>query len=222
MEKQALIIGLGQFGLALARSLTELHVEVIAVDRVHAAVQAASSFAAQAVRLDATDEEALASLDPARRDFCICTIGDQSRESAILVTALLRQLGAPYVMTRASDPLMERILGLVGAHEVVNPERAFGERLARRLTQPEMVAEVPLGRDLVVSELRPRPSMVGRSLIDLELPRRFGITVLAVRPSQGNGPHPVLLPDPARPIDAHDILVIVARPGATRELDDKW
>ncbi len=217
-KKQALVIGLGQFGMAMARTLDEVGVEVIAVDIEAGPVHQAASFAEQAVQIDATDEEALATLAPERRDLCICGIGGDSRDAAILVTALLRQLGAKYVVARASDRLLERILGMVGAHEVVNPERAFGQRFARRLVQADLVDEVPLGRDLVISELRPRPSMVGRSLRELSLPKRFGITVLALR----EGADEVLLPDPDRPLRAQDTLVVVAQPGSMKRLDEAW
>lgn len=221
MKKQAIVIGLGQFGMSLSRSLTEHGVEVIAVDRKSDLVQEASVFAAQAVALDATDEDAIARLAPSRRDLCICAIGDESREGAIIVTALLRQLGAQRVVSRATDTLLERILGLVGAHDVVNPERAFGERLANRLVNVGIVDEIPLGSDLVVSEIKPSAAMVGRSLTELELPRRFGIMVLGLR-TVVDGAAEVTLPDPQRKIEPSDILLVVAKQGATQDLYKKW
>lgn len=221
MKKQAIVIGLGQFGMALTRSLTEHGVEVIAVDRRPELVEEASAVATQAVSLDATDEDALSRLVPSSRDLCICAIGDESREGAIMVTALLRQLGAQRVIARASDTLLERILGLVGAHEVVNPERAFGERLANRLVHIGIVDEIPLGSDLVVSEIKPSPAMIGRTLAELELPKRFGIMVLGLR-MVSDGQEVVSLPDAQRRIVDTDILLVVAKQGATHELYKKW
>lgn len=221
MKKQAIVIGLGQFGMALTRSLTEHGVEVIAVDRRPELVEEASSVATQAVSLDATDEDALSRLVPSSRDLCICAIGDESREGAIMVTALLRQLGAQRVIARASDTLLERILGLVGAHEVVNPERAFGERLANRLVHIGIVDEIPLGSDLVVSEIKPSAAMIGRTLAELELPKRFGIMVLGSR-LVSDGQEVVTLPDAQRRIVETDILLVVAKQGATQELYKKW
>lgn len=221
MNKQAIVIGLGQFGMALTRSLTEHGMEVIAVDRRQELVDEAASFAAQAMQIDATDEGSLARLAPGNRDLCVCAIGDESREGAIMVTALLRQLGAPRVISRATDALLERILGLVGAHEVVNPERAFGERLATRLVHTGIVEEIPLGSDLVVSEIKPMPAMIGRTLMELELPKRFGIMVLGVR-TVIDGQEEVKLPDPAQRIESNDILLVVAKQGATQQLYKKW
>lgn len=217
MARQAIVIGLGQFGMALARALTLEGVEVIAIDKSAAHVQEASGFAAVALRMDATDEEALAAQAPGQRDIAICAIGDESREGSIIVTALLRQLGAPHVIARATDDVSERILRLVGAHEVLRPERAFGERLARRLVRADILEEFTLGKELVVSEVRVRPAMVGRSLAELALPRRFGLTVLGVQ-TRLDGATTVLLPEPNRPLAESDTLLLVGKPGAAHAL----
>lgn len=218
MRKQALIIGLGQFGLSLARALADRGVEVLAVDRRQEPVEAAAAFVAEAVALDAADETALAGLAPAQVTTCVCAIGDESRDGAIIVTALLRQLGAAHVIARATDDVMARILSLVGAHEVVNPERAFGERLASRILFSGIVDEIPLGSDLVLTELRPLPHFIGRSLVELELPRRHGITVVALRRPGGDGPAEAVLPSPDEVLGAGDLLVTVARREDLRRL----
>lgn len=212
-KRQALVIGLGQFGMSLARALSERGVEVLAVDSHLEAVQTAAAFCAEAIAFDATDEEALLQVAPGKRDLCVCAIGTESREKAIIVTALLRQMGAPRIVSRASDDVTERILKLVGAHEVVNPERAFGERLATRLAHEGLLDQVPLGSDLVITELHPPASIVGRTLIELKLPSRYDVTVVATRRTV-NGEGRVMLPDPTDPIRNDDILVIVARSGA--------
>lgn len=218
MSRQAIVIGLGQFGLALAGSLRRKGVEVLAVDVDEERVRAAASVVEEAVRFDSTDEAALARTNPARRDLCVCAIGAEAREASIITTALLRQMGASRVVARASDPLHERILRLVGAHEVVNPEQAFGERYATRLMYSAVLDEIELGEDLVITELHPPPSFVGRSLASLELPRRYGLTVIAVRRAATTA---VDLPDPKRALEAEDLLVVVARRGATAQLLEK-
>lgn len=220
MKKQVMIIGLGQFGLSLAKALSTRGVEVLAVDTNVQAVQEAASFCAEALAFDATDEEALARTAPARRDLCVCAMGSESRESAIIVTALLRQMGAPRIVARANDELMERILRLVGAHEVVNPERAYGERLANRLLHEGLVDQVPLGEDLVITEIHPPRSIVGRTLVELALPRRFDVTVVGTRRTV-DGKGRLLMPDPREPIREDDILVIVAPAPAVQRLMEK-
>jgi trk system potassium uptake protein TrkA len=207
MAKQAIVIGLGQFGMAVARALADRGVEVLAVDTREDRVRAAGLFCSEAAAFDATDTEALARTWPNRRDVCICAIGDESKEASIICTALLRQMGAPRVIARANDPLHERILKLVGAHIVVNPEREFGERFANRVLHDRVLGELVLSEGVLITELRPTTALVGRTLAELELPRRHGVTVVAIRPANGS----VTLPPPLDvPLRADDLLVVVS------------
>lgn len=216
--KQVMVVGLGQLGMAVIRSLADADVEVLAIDRRSEVVQLASSYVTEALCFDATDEESLARTSPAQRDVCICTIGDESREAAIVVTALLRKLGAPRVIARSTDDLLERILHLVGAHEVVNPERSFGQRLATRLLYEGILEVVPLGEELVISEIRVPSALAGRTLADLSLPNRFGVTVLAVRRSDVEGRGGIRRPQADTSLREGDGLIVVAGPGAIESM----
>jgi trk system potassium uptake protein len=215
VKKQAMVIGLGQFGMALAQSLAERDVEVMAVDTRMEPVEEAATFATSAVQFDATDEDALRRTSPERRDLCVCAIGDENREGSIVCTALLRQLGARHILARATDAMHERILRLVGAHEVVNPERAFGERLATKLLYSAVLDEVPLGGDLVLTELKPPAAFVGRTLTELALPRKHEINVVAIRRDGDKG---VSTPSPEIPLQEKDVLIVVSPPHAVAKL----
>jgi trk system potassium uptake protein len=215
MPQQVLIIGLGQFGMSLARTLSEKGTEVLAVDRRRDLVDEASAFATQTVMFDATDEVQLARLQPARRDCSVCAIGDDSKEASIICTALLRQMGAPWVISRANNAMHRRILQLVGAHLVVNPEEEFGRRFANRVINRNVIADMPLGDDLHLTELMVNPTMVGKSLVELALPKRFGIMVVAIR--RGT-PSRVLQPSPHEPLEKNDRLIIVSSEVAVTNL----
>ncbi|MCB1044092.1 MAG: TrkA family potassium uptake protein [Acidobacteria bacterium] len=217
MKKQAIVIGLGQFGSAVARSLTSEGVEVIVVDRRQELVQEASSYAVRAICADATDEQTLAALNPGARDMAISAIGNESREGSIIVTALLRQLGCPFIVARATDRLLERILQLVGAHEVVNPEQEFGERYAKRLAHQGLLEEIPLSENLVITEMKVLPFMANRTLAELKLPKQYGIMVLGIKTVEEGVEH-IALPGPERPLNEQESLLVVGRPGSTRAL----
>ena len=217
MARQALIIGLGKFGLSLARALKEYDVEVLAVDRRADLVQEAADIVDHALCLDSTDEDALARTAPERRDVVVCAIGDESRDASILTTALLKQMGAKHLIARASDPLHARILRLVGANEVVDPETAFGKSLAPQLAVEGVLGEYPLGEGLVVAELRVPRSMVGKTLQELELPRQRRVTVVALR-REGDSQ---LIPDPDVPLKESDVLVVVSTREALSEFEGK-
>ena len=215
--KQALVVGLGMFGMSLARELSERGVEVIAVDSDTDHVQTASEFASEALAMDATEEEALADLYPERRDLCICAIGEDSRDASIVCTALLRQLGARHLVARAYDPLHERILRLVGAHEVVDPERAFGRRLASRLAFRGVLDQVQLGPELEVSELAAPKALVGKRLSELQLPKRFGVFVVALRAGV-DAQESLRMPVASSMLDARDVLVLAAKRGGVQAM----
>lgn len=220
MRTQMLVVGLGQFGMALLKSLVANGVEVVGVDRRQDRVQMAAAFATEALRLDAMDEGSLARLAPGRRDVCICAIGDDSLEGSILVTALLRQLGARRLIARATNDLHARILTLVGAHEVVHPEEIFGERLAARLSYRGIVDVLPLGDDLVITEMHCPAVFAGRTLGELKLPARFNVTVVAVRREvESHGQ--VLMPAAELTLERGDTLVVVSPPGAAHTLAER-
>lgn len=215
MPQQILIIGLGQFGMSLARTLSEKGAEVLAVDLNKSLVEEASAFVAEAVVLDATDEAELARLEPRKRDSAVCAIGDDSKEASIICTALLRQMGAPVVIARANDRMHQRILQLVGAHQVINPEQEFGKRFANRLLYRNVIVDTNLGEDLHLTEIRIQPGMIGKTLMELALPKRFGVMVVGIR--RGSPPK-VLQPSPSEPLEANDNLIIVSSETAIPKL----
>ena len=215
MSQQILIIGLGQFGMSLARTLSEKGAEVLGVDVNKNLVAEASGFVTEAMVIDATDETELARLEPGKRDVSVCTIGDDSKEASIICTALLRQMGAPVVIARANDKMHQRILQLVGAHQIINPEQEFGKRFANRLLYRNVIADTNLGEDLHLTEICTQPSMVGKTLVELALPKRFGVMVVGIR---RNAKEKIVQPSPNEPLNAEDNLIIVSNETAIPKL----
>jgi trk system potassium uptake protein TrkA len=215
MAQQILIIGLGQFGMSLARTLSEKGAEVLAVDVKKSLVEEAATFVTEAVIANAADETELARLEPGRRDSAVCAIGDDSREASIICTALLRQMGVPVIISRANDVVHQRILQLVGAHQIVNPEQEFGKRFANRLLYKHVITDTNIGESLHLTEILVQPTMIGKTLIDLALPKRFGVVVVGIRRGIEGKIHQ---PSPASPLLADDHLIIVSRESAIAEL----
>jgi trk/ktr system potassium uptake protein len=218
MKNQAIVVGLGQFGMSVARTLAERGVEVLAVDIQEDRVRVAASFVAEAACFDATNTDALARTSPDRREVCVCAIGDEAKEASIICTALLRQMGAKRIIARSNDDIHARILKLVGAHQVVNPEQQFGERFASQILHESILGELPLGEDLLITEFQPPAAFVGHTLADLQLPRHFGITAVAIRRARRSV---VVLPNPQEPLEADDVLVVVAKEGAVAKLMER-
>ncbi|MBE6367603.1 MAG: TrkA family potassium uptake protein [Lentisphaerae bacterium] len=213
MNKQIMIIGLGQFGMALAQTLSERGVEVLAVDIAQEKVDIAAQFVTHAAAVDVTDENALAKLLPAERDSVICAMGSAAKEAAIICTALLRQLGCKHIVARAGSAAYRRILFMVGAHEVIIPEQDFGRRFATHLLYHNMISDNDLTNELNLTEIKLPPAMVGKNLIELALPKKYGIIVAAVR-------HNGVLnrPDPEQALSEDDMLLIVSDENAIAKL----
>jgi len=178
MAIQVLVIGLGQFGMSLARSLEDKGAEVIGVDKSEDIIMEAAQFLDDAVCLDAADESSLLKLGPKERDIVICAIG--SREDSILTTALLMQIGCENIIARASDKIHERILKAVGAKSVINPDAEYGRRLANKIVFRNIITDYD-STELQLNEINIQPFMVGKNLIELALPNKYGIIVAALK-----------------------------------------
>lgn len=216
MTQQILIIGLGQFGMSLARTLSEKGVEVLAVDKNMALVEEASLFVADAMQINVNDESDMARLEPSRRDAVICAIGDSSKQDSIICTALLSQMGAPFIVSRASDAVHSRILRAVGAHLIINPELEFGRRFATRLLNRKVMVDTDLGDDMLLTEIKVQPGMVGRNLIELALPKHFEVMVVGIRCAEDASK--INRPNPTEPLRANDQLIIACNEKAIAEL----
>ncbi|MFW7379250.1 MAG: potassium channel family protein [Oligoflexus sp.] len=215
MKKQIVVIGLGQFGMGLVKTLATRDVEVIAVDTDEKRIHQAAALVDKVYCFDATEEDAVAQLMPASRDVCICATGDQSKEAAIICTALLKQMGAKRVIARANDELHSRILKLVGADEVINPEWEFGARFANRIISESILEQMSLGADLVVTELKVPARFANQSLVDLNLRKQFGVTVIALRNENGGIVRPA---SPNEILQESDILILVSQRGSVEKM----
>ena len=206
MSIQVLIIGLGQFGMSLAKTLSQKGAEVIATDINKELVDEASNFLDDAICLYATDEVSISKLCPKERDVVICAIG--AREASILTTALLRQLGCENIVARATDKIHERILKAVGAKTVINPDLEYGKKFAYKIMFQNVIAD-EASNDIQLLEINVQPFMIGKTLIELMLPNKYGIIVAAVK--KGNS---LSRPFPNQKLLKEDKLLLVCNEDA--------
>lgn len=210
MSTQVLIIGLGQFGMSLARTLSEKGAEVIAADSDKELVEEAASFLDDAICLDATDETAMARLCPKERDVVICAIG--AREPSILTTAILKQMGCKNIIARATDKIHERILKAVGAKNVINPDAEYGKKFAYKILFQNIIND-ETSENIQLLEINVQPFMEGKNLIELALPNKYGIIVAAIK--KGNK---LTRPFPNEILDTKDKLLLVCTEDAIAKM----
>lgn len=206
------VIGLGLFGSAIARTLAGMGHYVLAVDRRLGAVEALGLEVAEAVQADATDRAALEALRVGRYPVVFNTIGDLS--ASILCTLTLRELGVRRILCKINSPQQGRILSRLGAEGTLFPERDMGERVALQIAAASsmITAEIDLSRDASILEIVAPAVLVGRTLAQSDLRRRFGVTVVAVkrRPEGGELPVDVVVSPPAEYRVGRGDLILVA------------
>lgn len=178
MALQVLIIGLGQFGMSLAKTLGQKGAEIVGVDIDQETVNIASAFIDDAICMDATEENALAKLSPQKRDIVVCAIG--SKEPSILSTALLVEMGCENIVARATDKIHERILKAIGAQSVFNPDDEYGKKFAYKILLQNVISN-DMSDDIQSLEINVQPFMVGKNLVELALPNKYGIIVAAIK-----------------------------------------
>jgi trk system potassium uptake protein TrkA len=221
------VIGLGQFGGRVARTVTELGGIVIGVDRDMHIVEEIKDDIAQAICLDATNEAAMRAAGIADVDAAVVALGGAS-EASILTTAVLHQLGIGEIIARANSPLHERILKLVGARRVYNPEEQMAVQVGRSVISPDVHEVIPLSSGHSLVEVEALPSFTGHTIRQLEFRPRFSLNIIALKKKRpvvkDDGTTEVLyelndLPHPDDVIDEGDILLVVGSDEKIRELE---
>lgn len=213
-SKQYLVFGLGRFGMSVARSLCRLGQEVLAVDTREEPVDDIASDVTQVAQLDVTDENALKSLGVKNFDAAIVSIGQNTRDS-ILVCVLLKELGIPYLIAKANDDLHAKVLKKIGVDRVVFPEREMGARLARTIITPSVVDLADLSDDYQILETLLPKDWEGQTLRSLNVRKRYGMNVLAVR----RGDSFIAAPGPDDPFQPGDKLLAIGRKTDIRSLE---
>ncbi|MEX0974265.1 MAG: TrkA family potassium uptake protein [Bacillota bacterium] len=203
MAKQFAVIGLGRFGSSLASTLAKMGHEVLAVDIDEDRVRELASTVTQAVQADATDEEALRDLGI--KNFDVVVVAMKAFEPSLLVTLFLKQMGVAKVIVKAAGEVHGRILEKIGADTIVFPEKDMGERLAYSLVSGSVIDHIELSDDISVVEIVVTGALSGRTLRDLNLRNRMGLTVVAIKRNKNVN----VFVSPDEPLHEGDILVAV-------------
>jgi trk system potassium uptake protein TrkA len=211
VREEILVLGLGRFGRALARTLLELGHEVMALDSDAETVQAATRDLPHVVQVDATDVDAMRELGVNDFETAVVAIGTDV-EASILATYILVDLRVPRIWAKAITASHGAILERVGAHRVVFPERDMGIRVAHTLT----------GRTIDYLELDPHFALVettvprevaGKKLANAEIRKKYGLTVVCVK--QDGGTFTYATPDTV--LSEGDVLVVAGEPRKAEE-----
>ncbi|CCJ66193.1 TrkA family potassium uptake protein [Leuconostoc falkenbergense] len=205
MKQTYAIIGLGRFGGALLQTLVANGQDVMGIDINEENVNDYRDIATQVVVADAQEDDVLRKLDIASFDHVIIAIG-HNMQASILATINAKDLGAKNVIAKAENHTHLRVLTKIGADVVVQPEREMGERVARKLLAPNMLNFIELSDDYSMAEIQiVNPVFYGRSIKDLNIRKKFGLNVIAVRHDN----EVIVAPEASYTLQEKDIVSVV-------------
>ncbi len=178
-HEPVLVIGLGRFGSSVARSLVQLGHDVLAVDERPEVVQRFASDFTHVVAADSTDTEALRQIGAEQFDRAVVGIGTDIEASVLTVLSIV-ELGVKEVWAKAINAKHARILERVGAHHVVRPESAMGERVAHMVTGA-MIDYIEFDDGFAIARTRAPEVSWDRTLEETGLRAKYGVTVVGVK-----------------------------------------
>jgi trk system potassium uptake protein TrkA len=195
--KRVVVIGLGIFGFNIAKDLYENGIEVIAVDKDKEVIQKIRDFSTKAILADGTDKEIMESIGIQEDDIVIISFGENLAAST-LITLHLKEMKIRNIIVKAPNEDHKRVLEKVGATEVIIPERAMADKVAKSLISPNVLDYIPLSKDYTISEIVPPASFMGKTIGELHLRTKYHVEVIAVRE---------MLPDRVRMVPRADFVI---------------
>ena len=199
------IIGLGRFGQTLAENLARTDHQVLVIDEDGEIVNAMSDIVTNAVVGDPTNEQVLRAAGVSDYDCAVVASADNINDS-ILVTLILKEIGVKQVVSRASSAQHRRVLEKIGADMVVFPEQDMGEKLVGILDRNNVLEYIEFSDTHSIVEIAVPDSWIGKTLSELDVRKRIGVTVLAVSdPVSGMN----ISPDPYKPFTENETVALL-------------
>lgn len=204
--KSILVIGLGRFGRHMAKKFSEQNNDVMAIDINEERINNVLSFVTNALIGDATNERFMETIGVRDFDLCVVAIGDNF-QSSLETTALLKDLGAKFVLARASRDVHAKFLLRNGADDVIYTEKETAERLAVKYGSDNIFNYIELNDEYSIYEIAVPSSWLNKSILKVNVRSKYGISILATK--QGNNIYP--LPKPEHVFTDSESLMILGK-----------
>lgn len=177
------VIGLGRFGMPLAQRLALAGEEVIGVDMNEDKVEEFREFSDLAFVTKSLHKEVLREMGIQNCDLVVVCIGSNI-EASILATMNIINLGVPTVISKATSEVQGEVLEKLGA-KVVYPEYDMAVRTAKKILQKNLRDYISMGKDVEIVEVELTDKMIGKSILDLDLRKRYSLNVIAINHEKG-------------------------------------
>lgn len=202
-KKSFLVIGVGRFGGSFARNLHRLGCEVVAVDEDLDKIHQISEQVTEAITGNIHSEEFLGSLGLENFDAVMVAIG-QDVKSSILISTMVKELGAKYVLSKANDDLHEKILKKIGVDWVITVEKEMGRKVALSLFSNKIIDSIDITPDFRLVELLVPAEWIGKRVADISLFKRHQLMLTVIK-RQGAV---IAQPQPETTFQEEDIAVV--------------
>lgn len=174
-----IIVGLGNFGASLAQKLTAQGNEVIGIDTTMVKVDLFKEKISHTIQMDATEEFTVSGLPLEDTDVVIIAIGEDEGAN-IMATALFKNMQVKRLISRAINPLHEKVLEAIGVNEIVHPEEETAERWAKKLSLNNVVNSFELSEDYSIIEAEVPEEHIGKSIKEIGFRGKYDLLVLTI------------------------------------------
>ncbi len=203
--KSILVIGIGRFGKHLCMDLVQNGNDVMAVDEKEDNLEDILSVVTSVKIADCTREEVLRSFGVSNFDICFVCIGTNF-QSSLEITSLLKEMGAPYVISKATRDIQAKFLLRNGADEVVYPDRDIAKRIAIKVSANHVYDYMEMG-DYSIYEIQPLEEWVGKSIKQMNFRVKYNANILGIK-KEGQS---TLLPDADHIFTAEEHLMVIGK-----------
>ncbi|MEQ6120515.1 TrkA family potassium uptake protein [Reichenbachiella sp. MALMAid0571] len=174
-----IIVGLGNFGASLSQKLTAQGNEVIGIDTRMEKVNLYKEKISHTIQMNATDEFTVSGLPLEDTDVVIIAIGEDQGAN-IMTTALFKNMQVKRLISRAINPLHQKVLEAIGVDEIVHPEEETAERWAKKLCINNVVDSFELNEHFSIIEANVPQEYIGQTIREIGFRKAYNLLVLTI------------------------------------------
>ena len=210
------VLGLGIFGRAVARQLSQFDQDVIAVDMKENIVNEFGNIVTKAVLGDITDKNFLLAVGLDHCETVVVATGN-NLESSVLAILNCKKIGIPIIIAKAKNKIYEEVLYGIGATDVISPERDSGKKVASNILKHHIENIIYLENHVSIINFKIPESWVGKNLAELSIRQKYELNIIGTRLHKGG--HLKLNVDPNTPLPPNIILVGIANDRTFEKFD---
>ena len=209
--RRFVVMGLGNFGFNVARRLYEDGHQVIAIDMNNNLVQEVKPYCSESVIANVSERETIEAIGIDDVDVAVVSLGEKL-DASILVTLYLKEMGLSQIVVKALTDDHAKVLKVIGATDIVFPEKDMAIRIAERLSTPTVIDQVEFMEGYSVVEIEAPKKFWGLPLSDAEIRHIYGLSVILIRKKGGEG-DVLISPKATDEINEGDVLVLLGEDG---------